>query len=193
MDRNNVAKVVVVGATGVGKTSIIERCVLDKTTDDHEPTVGTGFCKLVLNDATFEIWDTAGQERFRSLTRSFFKDAQAALFVFDVNKIETLNDLEFYAQTLRDITDPESVVVGLIGNKSDLPPDSRVSRGVIDANVQKLGASFYLLTSVRTGEGIDEIFPALLQQPSLHFFGARKFEIPHISLPETAPKKACNC
>jgi small GTP-binding protein len=196
MQSRNVAKVVVVGASGVGKTSIIERSVRGRTNDTYEPTVGTGFFKLSLPDAdppsTFEIWDTAGQERFRSLTKTFFKDAQAALFVFDITRLDTLNELEFYARVLDDIANPGSVVIGLLGNKSDLPDEAQISRSVIQEHAQRLRASFYLATSAHTGEGLDEIFTALLNQPGMRFFDQNGAQVERMVAAVTDQEK-CAC
>ena len=83
-------KVVLVGESGVGKTSIITQFIDQTFQEDQQSTTGGTFStKSVKCDGKtlkFEIWDTAGQERYRSLTKMFYKDANAAVLVYDITR-----------------------------------------------------------------------------------------------------------
>jgi small GTP-binding protein len=194
METVDQVKVVVVGFAGVGKTSIIKYSISQEAPTDPSPTIGTGFFKLTLDvdnrPLTFEIWDTAGQERFRALTRSFFKGAHAALFVFDLTNPDTLRELDFYAENLKDVCGPGYAVIGLIGNKSDLDAEHRVPRTMIEEYRERLHAAFFLETSAWTGEGIGQIFPALTQQPGIR----RGSVTPPVGVAVVqAPARPCRC
>ena len=83
-------KVIVVGNGCVGKSSLVLRYAKEIFTDEYKKTVGVDFLqrkKFIKNigkEIEFHIWDTAGQERFKSLTKMYFKDANAAILVYDV-------------------------------------------------------------------------------------------------------------
>ena len=81
-------KVVIIGDTGVGKTSLMNRYLFNKFDDEQMPSMGAQskpHLVTVPNEGQIKltIWDTAGQEKFRSLTRMYFQDAEAAIIVYD--------------------------------------------------------------------------------------------------------------
>jgi small GTP-binding protein len=84
-------KLVILGDVAVGKSSIAQRFVNGKFIALHEPTIGALFLtkKIQINGYTikFEIWDTAGQERYHALTPMYYRNANAAVVVFDVSNI----------------------------------------------------------------------------------------------------------
>ena len=100
-------KVVIVGDSNVGKTSIMQRYAKDTFRCDIEPTIGPQFMsKLVeIDDAgttmKLQIWDTAGQEKYRSVTPIYYRDAAAAICVFDVTSKLSLDDAEKWIEDLR--------------------------------------------------------------------------------------------
>ena len=83
-------KVVLVGDSGVGKTSLIGRFVLDRFDPHSPPSLNVGFRSKTVHleeenvSIKLQIWDTAGQEKYKSLTRSYYQDAKAAIVVFDI-------------------------------------------------------------------------------------------------------------
>ena len=94
---DHVLKVILVGDSFVGKTSIIHRLVNDEFTLSTMPTVATGFYakKVVIGqyNITLQLWDTAGQERFASLSHLFYRNTHACLLVFDMTNPKSLNSL----------------------------------------------------------------------------------------------------
>ena len=96
-------KVVLLGESGVGKTSIISRFINDTFEEGLVTTTGASYaCKdMEFKDYNnqvikFEIWDTAGQEKYRSLTSIFYKDSQIAILVYDVTSEESFEEIEKY-------------------------------------------------------------------------------------------------
>ena len=96
-------KVVLLGESGVGKTSIIARFINNTFQDNIISTTGASyagkaitFSELQGRTAKFEIWDTAGQEKYRSLTKIFYKDAGIAILVYDITRRETFEEIQKY-------------------------------------------------------------------------------------------------
>lgn len=90
---------------------------------NKEPTIGAAFltqrCRLEDKVIKFEIWDTAGQERFRSLSPMYYRNAQAAVVVFDVTKAASLEQAKTWVKELQRQANP-NIVIALAGNKVDL-------------------------------------------------------------------------
>ena len=118
-------KVVLVGDSNVGKTSILQRYAKDTFRGDIEPTVGPQFMsRMVELEETgttmkLQIWDTAGQEKYRSVTPIYYRDAAAAVCVFDVTSKQSLDDAGKWVEDLRQYAPPH-IILGLAGNKCDL-------------------------------------------------------------------------
>ena len=96
-------KVVLLGESGVGKTSIISRFIDDVFEEGLETTTGASYAgkNMVFKDyqnqvVNFEIWDTAGQEKYRALTQIFYKDASIAILVFDITNEESFEEIKNY-------------------------------------------------------------------------------------------------
>ena len=104
-------KVVLVGDSNVGKTSILERYAKDSFNENTETTVSPQFMTRMLDlpngesgsttKVKLQIWDTAGQEKYRSVTPIYYRDAAAAICVFDVTHHESLDDVEKWISDLR--------------------------------------------------------------------------------------------
>ena len=96
-------KVVLLGESGVGKTSIISRFINDTFEEGLMTTTGASYAgkELIFKDfnnqvVKFEIWDTAGQEKYRSLTQIFYKDASIAILVYDITDSDSFEELQNY-------------------------------------------------------------------------------------------------
>ena len=95
-------KVVLIGASGVGKTSIISRYISNSFDDTLMTTSGASFTTKTVfleeykQSIKFEIWDTAGQEKYRSLARVFYKNAAICILVYDITKKSTFDELKNY-------------------------------------------------------------------------------------------------
>lgn len=113
------------------------------------------------------LWDTAGQETYKSVTRSYFRGASGALLVFDISRRPTFEHVTSWLHDLRQIAEPEIVVV-LVGNKSDLatpvPGEEggdgkrEVTRHEAEAWARENGVLEYVETSAKSGEGVEMAF-----------------------------------
>ncbi|KAL1634281.1 Vacuolar protein sorting-associated protein 21 [Diplodia intermedia] len=116
-------KLVLLGEAAVGKSSLVMRFVNNDFQENKEPTIGAAFltqkCNLPTRTIKFEIWDTAGQERFASLAPMYYRNAQAALVVYDITKASSLTKAQHWVAELQRQASP-GIVIALVGNKADL-------------------------------------------------------------------------
>ena len=95
-------KVVLIGESGVGKTSIINRYVQNKYSNEMTSTPGASFTTKTIflkeydQSIKFEIWDTAGQEKFRALAKVFYKNAAVCILVYDITRKQSFDELKKY-------------------------------------------------------------------------------------------------
>ena len=155
-------KVVLVGESGVGKTSIITQFIDQTFQEDQQSTTGGTFStKSVICDngktLKFEIWDTAGQERYRSLTKMFYKDANAAVLVYDITRKDSFEELQnYWSQQIKE-SSPPNIILAIAANKSDLINQEAVEEEAARAFANELGAIF-VSTTATTVESINELF-----------------------------------
>jgi len=155
-------KVVILGHTGVGKTSLVNQYVRGQFTGNTTATIGAAFMKktVLINSwsVILQIWDTAGQERFRSMAPMYYRGAHAAVLVFDVTAPDTLDKVGGWVEELQGHTNDESIIV-LSANKCDLrnSGETCVSPERAGAFAKSIGATVFE-TSAKTGRGIDDLF-----------------------------------
>lgn len=114
-------KVVIVGNSGTGKTSILNRYVYNKFDTLVPSTIGVEFLHKDHDDTTkLVLWDTAGQERFQSIVSSFYKGAQAIMFVYDVSSRESFDSIIGWWREYKSHGNIQKSVALLVGNKADL-------------------------------------------------------------------------
>lgn len=171
----------------VGKSSLVLRFVNNDFQENKEPTIGAAFltqkCNLPTRTIKFEIWDTAGQERFASLAPMYYRNAQAALVVYDLTKPTSLIKAKHWVAELQRQASP-GIVIALVGNKLDLTNDGsgesgaggeaaaggddaddsgdarKVSTEEAKAYAEEEGLLFFE-TSAKTGTNVTEVFTAI--------------------------------
>jgi len=123
LDKSVQVKLVLLGEAAVGKSSVVLRFVSNEFQANKEPTIGAAFltqkCRLEDRVLRYEIWDTAGQERFHSLAPMYYRNAQAAVVVYDVTKAASLEKAKSWVKELQRQANP-NIVIALAGNKVDL-------------------------------------------------------------------------
>ncbi|EAU92864.1 GTP-binding protein ypt5 [Coprinopsis cinerea okayama7 len=131
-DKSVQVKLVLLGEAAVGKSSVVLRFVNNEFQPNKEPTIGAAFltqkCRLEDRILRYEIWDTAGQERFHSLAPMYYRNAQAAVVVYDVTKASSLEKAKSWVKELQRQANP-NIVIALAGNKVDLVQPSSSSSG----------------------------------------------------------------
>ena len=157
-------KVVLIGDTSVGKTNILSKYLTNDFDPDSKATVGVEFgtknFKIEDNIVKVQIWDTAGQERYRSITNAYYKGAKGSLLVYDITNPKTFESIDRWLSDLK-VNGDENISVVLLGNKSDLESDRKVStqQGKEKAEFYKLA---FLETSALNGNNIDKAFSELI-------------------------------
>eukprot|EP00298_Acanthocystis_sp_HF-20_P028792 c7621_g1_i1.p1 GENE.c7621_g1_i1~~c7621_g1_i1.p1 ORF type:complete len:195 (+),score=82.49 c7621_g1_i1:117-701(+) len=159
-------KVVLLGEGRVGKTSIVVRFVHDQYTDKQQTTMrATYLDKQVLvgqEKVNLAIWDTAGQERFHTLGPIYYRDADAALLVFDITDNDSFIKVQQWIKELRKIVG-EDIIICIAGNKSDLNSTRQVQRQEAEAYSEEVGAA-YFETSAKLNRNISEVFDLLAKK-----------------------------
>lgn len=193
-------RVVLIGATSVGKTSIIQRYLKGTVSMETKPTVGA---VLHTHEVTVEkngqrlvmqIWDTAGQERYKALGPIYYRKSHAAIAVYDVTNRESLYALEEWISNFRAAADDTFVVVA--GNKCDLVDKVQVTlEEASDWLESKFDAQVFL-TSAHTGVGVDDLFDVvvtqLVEKSSARSGGEQKLDISGTT-PNDGGGDKCKC
>lgn len=145
------SKIVVLGNSGVGKTSIIYRHRYGAELGPCNPTIGASFvnCKMDVDGEPMQlqIWDTAGQERFRCMVPMYMRNAAAALIVYDITSRESFDDVEKWIQELNRCSLSNEPSLVLIGNKADLSDRRKVAKGEGVTKALMHNAAFHELSA----------------------------------------------
>lgn len=156
-------KLVLLGDSAVGKSSLLVRFVKDQFQDFQESTIGAAFLtQMVSVDGImvkFEIWDTAGQERYHSLAPMYYRAAHAAIVVYDITNTETFNRAKRWVSELQEQANP-NIVIALAGNKADKSANRAVEYE--DAQVYAADNNLvFMETSAKTAMNISNLFLAI--------------------------------
>ena len=132
MSANYVIKLLTLGETEVGKTSIVLRYSDDKFHEDKTATIGIDFKIKIIRKGNevikVSIYDTAGEERFKTLIKHYYRGANGILLIFDLTKKSTFDKLNFWLEDLRENSDNiDNLYIHLIGNKNDLEEQRAIS------------------------------------------------------------------
>ena len=155
-------KIVLIGESGVGKTSIISQFVNQVFQEDVESSSsGTYNSKTLIYDNNkvlkLEIWDTAGQEKYRSLASMFYKEASAAILVYDITRKDSFEQIQRYWASQIKENSPSNIILALCGNKSDLIEEEKVDEEEARNYAKEINAIFYP-TSAKNDSGITDLF-----------------------------------
>jgi small GTP-binding protein len=157
-------KVVVVGVSGVGKTSISQRFVNNEYNSRSPATLGASFIERVFEytpgrSYRLQIWDTAGQEKYRAIAKIYYKDARVAVLVYDVADVLSFSCMKEWADDVMN-NSSKDVLLAVVGNKTDLlddpsfDPSKEVSYKEAKEYAQSINAVFHT-TSAKDNKGIN--------------------------------------
>ena len=159
-------KLVILGEEAGGKSSIAQRFVNGKFTNLHQATIGALFLtkKIRHEDriVKFEIWDTAGQERFHSLTPLYYKNANAAIVVFDVANLGSFERAKTWVNDLIEKANP-GIIIALCGNKIDLEDSRVVKKEDAEKYAEEIG-SLYTEVSAKLDKNVNELFEKIVEK-----------------------------
>uniref|UniRef100_A0A8C3R2H7 small monomeric GTPase n=1 Tax=Cyanoderma ruficeps TaxID=181631 RepID=A0A8C3R2H7_9PASS len=157
-------KLLLVGDSGVGKSSLLRRFTDGTFEPRLKPTVGIDIKvkKMVLEGRAVQlaIWDTAGQERFRALTPSYYRGAQGVVLVYDVTRKDTFTGLGEWLNELEMHTTTSSTVKMLLGNKTDQP--GREVERKEGLQLARKHSLLFIETSAKTEDGVQQAFEELV-------------------------------
>ena len=152
-------KIIIIGDSGVGKSSLLKRAVHNKYDDSYQATIGFEFLLMhfKVNDLKIklQIWDTCGEEMYRSLVQGFYRNTSLAIIVYDINEKKSFSSADLWLKDLRQHTEAE-LPVFLVGNKTDL--ERNVTQEEAKDYMNKNGMQFCTECSAKNGYNVKEIF-----------------------------------
>ena len=157
-------KVILVGSSGVGKTSLVSSFFDNPFENQDLPTVAPASCSAVVevNDKKIElqIWDTAGQERFQAISQMFYRESHVAFVCFDPKQPEPV---ESWISRVRGEV-PECIIY-LVATKSDVLSQEEIKDLNQKGNemLSQFQAKNFLMTSAKTGSGVRDLFESAAQ------------------------------
>ena len=156
-------KILLIGNSSVGKSSLLLRFVDDAWSDIFVPTIGVDFKvrTLKINNSLikFQIWDTAGQERFKNITANYYRGAHGILVLYDITDVDSFKNLNNWLMEIEKNA-KSNVVKVLIGNKSDLSSLRKVSVEEGEEFAEENGMKF-IETSAKNRDNVLEAFEEL--------------------------------
>mmetsp|Transcript_11776 Transcript_11776/g.20049 ORF Transcript_11776/g.20049 Transcript_11776/m.20049 type:complete len:203 (+) Transcript_11776:33-641(+) len=189
-------KVVLLGASGVGKSNIVLRYYKDQFVNYPQATIGSALiCTRVTTQSgaqiVLEIWDTAGQERFSTLVPLYYRGAHSAIIVYDITNRYSFDRAKDYFLDFKRQSNAPSSQVMLVGNKTDLEAERAFPKSVAVGFAEENGIQ-YRETSAKSGEGVHDLFTYLVE---LHVGTEQTQSLPGvISGPaSTPPPSTCWC
>ena len=156
-------KVVLLGESGVGKSSIIKQYATNTFDQDIESSISTKYFSKEIKlkespkNIKFNLWDTAGQERYRSLAKIFYKDANIIILVYSIINQKSFKELQnFWYKEVKENCGSD-VIYAVVGNKTDLYSETKVNENEVKEWANSFEAIFQL-TSAKDNSGIDLLF-----------------------------------
>lgn len=156
-------KIILIGDSGIGKTSIINRYINNYFADKYLCTIGVDFMMKTININNnlikLQIWDTAGMERYRNITTSYYRGANAAIIAFDLTDHKSFENVSYWLNLYYSYCNQAiAKCLILLGNKSDLNSERTVDKQEIDELLNTNKSIIYYEVSAKTGDMIDTVF-----------------------------------
>jgi Ras-related protein Rab-5C len=187
-------KIVMLGDTGVGKSSILSRYIKEEYNPMQESTIGAAFYTKRENlDSNkivkFDIWDTAGQERYHSLTQMYYRGAKVVFIVYDLGNYNSVNIAKKFIREVKERVNEAIIVV--VGNKSDLDnSEKEIPESVYKNFTNNSLVDFHYFVSAKTGSGIPSMFRELAEECFKKFSGDVSLENP-LTFPPVEQSRSC--
>eukprot|EP01016_Furgasonia_blochmanni_P057196 TRINITY_DN988_c0_g1_i1.p2 TRINITY_DN988_c0_g1~~TRINITY_DN988_c0_g1_i1.p2 ORF type:complete len:286 (-),score=50.37 TRINITY_DN988_c0_g1_i1:238-1095(-) len=163
---DHAVKLLMLGESGVGKSSLLLRFAEDKFSSTFLTTLGVEYKQKVIqvnnSNTLVQVWDTAGQERFRTITPIYYRSVDGVILVYDVADRHSFESVSYWIKNLQDYGDPNIITI-LVGNKADLVERKHVTteEGVRTAEGFKMN---FVETSAKNNSGVNETFAKITEQ-----------------------------
>ena len=163
-------KVILLGNSGVGKTSIINRYVNNVYNSNCETTLGSTYStREVIKDNVIyklNLWDTTGQEKYHSITNLFIKGSSIVILVYSIDLLSSFEGLNYWHNSIKENLEGNNYVLAVVGSKSDLINEEEevVSEDEAKKFAKERNAIFKLVSSKEDPVGINNLFDMLLDE-----------------------------
>ena len=159
-------KIILLGDSGVGKTSIINRYINNRFNPEMISSLGSKSNeKIVMRDNIkykLIIWDTSGQEVYRSLTNLFIKGSNIVILVYSIDSLSSFEGLDYWYKSLLEKIEGDNYILAVVGSKVDLINEEVISEEQGKKYAEEKKAFFKLVSSKEDPKGIEQLFEKLL-------------------------------
>ena len=159
-------KILLLGDSGVGKSSLLLRYTKNEFISDMRSTIGVEFAlKYITIDnyqLKIQIWDTAGMERYRSITNAYYKGAKGVIVLYDICRKKSFENVDKWIDDFKSKADDDAVII-LIGNKSDLDDKREVSKEEGESKAQ-MNKFAFMETSAKDNNNVQKAFETLFSE-----------------------------
>ena len=166
-------KLVMLGNSGVGKTSLVKYEINNTFINDNESTVifDHYFKNFCISEKTvrLQIWDLCGQDTYYSSIKNFYRSSTCIIIVFSLDNLDSFNLVNRWIEDIKHNHNTDQYILVLIGNKSDLVDERIISKEMIQEYCKKNEIENYFETSAKTGENVHEIFQLLVKKLFVRF------------------------
>ena len=163
-------KVILLGNSGVGKTSIINRYVNNVYNSNCETTLGSTYStrEVIKDNVVYKLnlWDTTGQEKYHSITNLFIKGSSIVILVYSIDLLSSFEGLNYWHNSIKENLEGNNYVLAVVGSKSDLINEEEevVSEDEAKNFAKERNAIFKLVSSKEDPVGINNLFDMLLDE-----------------------------
>ena len=163
-------KVILLGNSGVGKTSIINRYVNNVYNSNCETTLGSTYStrEVIKDNVVYKLnlWDTTGQEKYHSITNLFIKGSSIVILVYSIDLLSSFEGLNYWYNSIKENLEGNNYVLAVVGSKSDLINEEEevVSEDEAKNFAKERNAIFKLVSSKEDPVGINNLFDMLLDE-----------------------------
>jgi Ras-related protein Rab-7A len=169
--KKHLLKVIILGDSAVGKTSLMNRFVKQEFSQQYRATIGADFLsKEIMIDnklVTLQIWDTAGQERFQSLGVAFYRGSDCCVLVYDITSSKSFDSLESWREEFLNQANPknpESFPFVVLGNKVDKESERRVPQTKAQAWARSKGEIPLFECSAKDSVNVEDAFQEIARR-----------------------------